>query len=145
MSKRTQLNVIYTNMKARCYNPNDKRYKDYGGRGITICPEWFNTEKFDGRTSKGFIEFKKWALAHGYQYGLSIDRIDNNKGYSPENCRWITNKEQCNNRRSNHLITYKGKTQNLKQWCDELNYKYTTIYMRIYNSGWTVERAFENK
>ena len=74
-----------------------------------------------------------------------IDRIDNNKGYSPDNCRWVDDKTQANNRNYCRLITYKGRTQNLKQWCEELELNYKSIYKRIFQDGWTVEQAFEIK
>lgn len=76
-------------MKTRCYNPNAQNYKDYGGRGITICSEWFHD----------FAAFRDWAMSHGYQDDLTIDRIDNSKGYGPDNCRWATMKEQRANQR----------------------------------------------
>jgi hypothetical protein len=76
-------------MKTRCLNPKASNYKWYGGRGITVCSEWLI-----------FADFYSWALKNGYEESLELDRIDNDKGYCPENCRWITHKEQCNNRRA---------------------------------------------
>lgn len=141
---RSRLNSIYQKMKERCYNTKCNRYYCYGGRGITICDEWNNNE-LSGKTNctKGWLAFKFWAFSHGYQEGLTIDRIDCNKGYSPENCRWITYKEQANNRRSNHLITYKGVTHNLSTWCELLNLNYDRVERRLNKCHWSVEKAFE--
>lgn len=115
-----RLNGVYKNMKTRCYNKNYYQYKDWGGRGIIVCDEWRNN----------FQAFCDWAIENGYKEGLQIDRIDNNKGYSPDNCRWVDVKTQSNNRRSNIYLTYNGKTQTMKQWAEELDINYMTIYMR---------------
>jgi hypothetical protein len=116
-------------MKERCYNKNNKSYNDYGGRGIKVCDEWKNDVN----------AFVKWAIDNGYKEDLTIDRIDVNGDYCPENCRWVTMKEQGNNKRKNHLITYNGKIQTLSQWCDELNLNRNMVAMRLFR-GWDFER-----
>lgn len=126
----TKLYRVYTGMISRCYNPNNKRYKDYGGRGITICDEWRNS----------YEEFKTWAISSGYKEGLSIDRENNNLGYSPLNCRWVTRKVQQNNTRFNHFVEYNGQNKTLAELSDEFNINYNTLYWRI-SHGWSVEDA----
>lgn len=124
--KYSRLFYVWCKMRTRCYSPRDKSYADYGGRGITVCEEW----------DKSFEAFKNWAYANGYDEKAEIgqctlDRIDNNGNYEPSNCRWATWTEQANNRRSNHLLTYNGKTQNLTQWAKELGINYGTLSRRV--------------
>lgn len=145
--EKTRLHSSYRAMKSRCYDPKYHSFKHYGGRGITVCEEWLDSEKVTAgkyihNQSKGYIAFKEWALHNGYQEGLTLDRIDTNKGYSPENCRWVTMKAQCNNKRNNKLITYKGITMTLKQWSEKLSINYTTVFCRLNRSHWSVEEAF---
>ena len=149
MSKSNRLTIILNGMKYRCYNHSCKGYKNYGARGITVCDEWLNNERINigwhNNPTKGFIAFQKWALANGYKENLTLDRIDNSKGYSPENCRWVSYKIQNNNRRSNLFISYNGKSKTLHQWCDELNLSYSKIFQRLNRLHWSVEEAFETK
>lgn len=128
---KTAICKTWYKMRQRCYNKNDKAYKDYGGRGITICDEWNDSPE----------SFYKWSIENGYSDGLSIDRIDNNKGYEPSNCVWSTPKQQANNRRTCIIFFHNGKKQNLMQWCEELNLPYKVIHSRIYKSGWSFEKA----
>src|SRR4030042_4879288 len=88
----TELYSVWAAMKQRCFNARHEAFKNYGGGGITICPEWTNKEN-------GYINFRDWSLSNGYQEGLEIDRIDNNSNYVPSNCRWVTNIENQRNRR----------------------------------------------
>lgn len=118
-------------MKQRCSNPNEKVYSNYGGRGISVCDEW----------RKDFVSFYNWAMQNGYEENLEIDRIDNDKNYSPNNCRWITHQEQQYNKRTNRLIEYNGETKPLKKWTEELNLDYHRVNVRLLK-GWSVEDAF---
>lgn len=128
----TRLRNIWGGMKDRCYNPRNNRYIHYGAKGITVCDEWLHN----------FQAFWNWAMASGYQDDLSIDRIDNDKGYSPDNCRWATRKEQQNNTSSNKSITFNGKTMTLTQWCEKQKISKRKYYDRI-ESGWSLEEALE--
>lgn len=130
--KGTRLYSIWCGMKNRCYNKNDSHYPRWGGRGIQMCSEWL----------LDFSNFQAWALHNGYTEELTIDRIDNNGNYCPDNCRWVTISEQNNNQRTNRLITYNGKTQNLKQWSVELGINYGTLLSRLDASKWCIEKAF---
>lgn len=115
-----RIHEIWSNMKSRCSNPKDSRYSDYGGRGIKVCDEWKND----------FFAFYQWAMSNGYSDNLTIDRIDNNEGYNPLNCRWVDNKTQARNRRSNINITIGNSTRSLKEWCEIFNLPYSRIYAR---------------
>jgi len=129
MSK-TLIYKTWNAMTERCLNKNHKDYKNYGGRGITVCEEWVGSfERF--YSDMGDKPSKKH----------SIDRIDNEKGYSKENCRWATNAEQNRNMRSNINLTFNGKTQCLTDWAIELGLKKTTLEGRLGKSGWSVEKA----
>ena len=127
----TRLHNIWFCMKARCYNTKHDAYKDYGGRGIIICDEWKDS----------FNSFYNWALANGYGDNKSIDRIDNNGNYCPENCRWSDRREQNSNKRSNHYITFDGKTMTLREWEGSLGFNIGTLSARINKLHWPVERA----
>ena len=117
-------------MIQRCNNPNISNYKNYGGRGITVCKRWLKFENF-------------YADMGNKPERFSLDRIDNNKGYYKENCRWVTQKEQCRNRRNNVNITYKKKTKLLLIWSEELGINYNVLWQRIKKYNWSVEKAFE--
>lgn len=121
---------IWLGIKRRCLKPGDSGYEKYGGRGITVCEEWRNS----------YVAFRDWAMANGYAEDLTIDRIDNNGPYSPENCRWTTNAEQAKNRRSTRLIEYNGKTLCIKDWARETGINYCTLFRRL-SHGWSIERA----
>lgn len=133
---RKKLRCIYQSIKSRCYFITNKSYKDYGGRGIKVCDEWLG--------EKGFENFYKWSLQNGYQENLSIDRIDNNCNYEPNNCRWATRNEQANNKRTNIFITYNGETKTLKQWCDKLNLPYRKSHNRLKDLHWSIEKIFNS-
>ncbi len=130
-----RLYYILSGMKRRCYNPSDKDYHNYGGRGIRICDEWRND----------YSSFKEWALSHGYKDNLTIERIDVNGDYCPENCKWIPHGEQSLNTRANFHVIYHGKDYVFAQLCKEKGIKYYSTYNRINVHGWSVEEAVDYK
>lgn len=107
----TRIFGIWGNLRARCHNTKHRDYHNYGGRGITVCQEW-----------DSFESFRDWSLSHGYQEDLSIDRINNDRGYSPDNCRWVGRITQGSNKRNNIMCTHNGITKSLMEWANELGY-----------------------
>ena len=103
----TRLYRIHHNMKQRCYNPNNTKWDNYGGKGIKVCDEWLEYDH-ENKINIGLINFYNWAINNGYDNTLSIDRIDPNGNYEPSNCRWVDQKFQCNNRNDNKYLEYKG-------------------------------------
>lgn len=116
-----EIDSIYWGMRKRCYSPHNKSYKHYGEKGIKVCDEWLADK----------MSFYKWAMSNGYQPGLSLDRIDNSKGYSPDNCRWATHKQQQNNKTNNRLVDYQGKTYTVSELADYLGLPYDALLQRI--------------
>lgn len=130
----TRLYRIFQAMNERCYRPRHMHYANYGGRGIGICGEWRGN----------FAAFREWAMSHGYDDAKSIDRVDNDKGYSPDNCRWVDAMTQGNNRRINRMLTVEGQTHTLAEWSRLTGIGYTTIRERL-KRGWSVAMALEVK
>lgn len=128
MKEKRRLKSIYYGMKQRCYNQNGINYKYYGGKGIFICDEWLND----------FEKFYEWSLQNGYSDNLTIDRIDSNKEYSPENCKWSSKSEQAYNRSMSVKLTLNGETKYLTQWAKQLNIDKKTLSWR-YRNGWSDE------
>lgn len=135
----TRIYTILESMKQRCYNKKCKSYKNYGGRGIKICNEWLE------KNGEGFMNFYNWAMKNGYQEGLSIDRIDVNGNYEPNNCRWVTMKVQQNNRTNNHIVEFNNQKHTLADWSKILKIDKNILYNRISNRNWNIEKAFSQK
>lgn len=131
---------VYAAIKQRCCNPNYFQYKDYGGRGITVCQAWLND----------YRAFRDWAYANGYAEEIlpnglnkwTIERIDVNGNYEPENCTFITTQEQQFNKRDNVVLNYKGETKTATEWANQLNISPHIIWNRL-KSGWSVEETLE--
>ena len=133
--KKHKLYSVWNSLKLRCYNKNHYAYSSYGARGIKVCEEW----------KRDFKCFYDWAIKNGYKEGLSIDRINNDGDYEPSNCRFVDMFVQSNNRRSNHLISFEGKTQSLSKWAKEKGINYFTLRDRITKLNWSIEEAFKGK
>ncbi len=116
----TRLYEVWKNMRSRCLRTYNKAYKNYGGRGIKICKEWDD-----------FKVFHNWAYENGYSDDLTIDRIDVNGDYTPENCRWVSVEEQANNRRTNHFVVHNGERKTISEWAKVLGFPYSKIKYRI--------------
>lgn len=116
-----KIRLAYKNMLGRCYDPKNASFKNYGGRGISVCDEW--------RQSRD--AFEAWALSAGHAQGLSLDRIDNEKGYSPENCRWVGIREQLLNQRRNRIIEFDGVVLPLSLWAEKLGLSLDTLSKRL--------------
>lgn len=123
------LYTAWHGMMARCYNPKNPRFADYGGRGITVCEAWHSVEAFVAD------------MEDDYATGLELDRRDNELGYSPANCRWATHTEQAGNKRTVRMVTHDGRTMNLAEWAREVGLPHGTVLYRIKKLGWDPVRA----
>jgi hypothetical protein len=121
---------VWCSIVGRCTNEKNSAYVNYGGRGISICDEWRNDAE----------AFVKWAVLHGWQRGLEIDRINNEGNYEPDNCRFVTKNINSRNRRSTHMLTLGGRAQCVTAWAEEIGARPGLIYARL-RMGWSVEKA----
>ena len=126
-----ELRIRYKGMMSRCYNKNSWNYKWYGGKGITVCDEWRND----------FLNFRDWALENGYSKELTLDRIDGEKDYCPENCRWITWERQQNNKSNNHIVIVNGEQYSMSDASKKLNVNYFALrsHLRRHKNVFNVE------
>lgn len=122
---KSRLFTKWMNMKSRCSNPNDKAYAYYGGKGIKVCDEW----------QTNFMAFYDWSMSNGYSDNLTIERIDVNGDYMPNNCKWIPFCDQAKNKSNNRFVEINGTKKLISEWCKESPVSMTTIYQRIRN-GW---------
>ena len=129
----SKLYQVWLGIRMRCFNPKNHNYKNYGARGIGMCDEW--KDSYDA--------FRKWALANGYTNmparSISIERLDVNGDYCPENCKWATPKEQMNNTRRNTTLEYNGSIKTLMQWAETFGMNYST-FMSRYSRGWSIDK-----
>lgn len=129
---RTRIYNIYKKMMYRCYKKNNNRYYCYGAKNIKVCEEW----------KSDFLSFYNWAMENGYRNGLTIDRLNNKKDYSPENCKWSNLFEQANNKTNNHTITFNGSTLSMAEWARKYHLDYDLFRSRI-RKGWSFEKALK--
>lgn len=132
-----RLYTIWSGMNDRCNNSGSEAYPLYGGRGIKLCDDW-----------RDYTNFRAWAIQNGYDENAergkcTIDRIDSDGDYCPENCRWVDIKAQCNNRRNNRVFEYNGEKKNIRQWADEVEIPYGTLHKRLLKYGWTIGNALQ--
>ncbi len=120
---------IWRGMLVRCEDSANQAFANYGGRGIRVCDRWRLVENFVAD------------MEDAYWPGAEIDRVNNDGNYEPSNCAWVTRKQNTDNRRSSRKITFKGKTQSIKRWSEELGFNYWMLYTRLVTNGWSVERA----
>lgn len=130
VSSTSSLYSRWSNMLRRCTDSKDKCFNSYGGRGIRVCDEW-----------QDFNNFADWAMANGYKKNLSIDRINVNGNYEPSNCRWVSMKEQGNNKQNTKYYEYNGEKKTLSQWSECYNINYKLLYERVVIEHWDLERA----
>lgn len=132
--RKTPLYNVWTLMKQRCHNETNKSYRLYGKRGIQVCDEW----------KDDFDKFYAWCMENGYKKGMQIDRIDTDGNYCPENCRFVTLKENENNRRDNVMIDYQGEKYTLAQFSEKFNMKYDRLRYLYIRCGLSIEEIIEN-
>ena len=130
--RNTKIYNAWCGMKSRCYNANNKSYKNYGNRGIKVCEKWKND----------FNEFYNWSIYNGYKENLTIDRIDNNGNYEPSNCRWVTTKEQNRNYSKNRFYYIDNKKYCIAEISEKYNINYRTLLYRL-NNNYTLEEAIK--
>lgn len=128
-----RIRIVWINMMRRCYKEQDVQYHTYGGRGISVCEEW-----------NDYTKFKAWAYSNGYTDKLTLDRYPNMNGnYEPGNCRWADYFQQANNRRSNTLLEFMGKTKTIAEWAKEYGKSQIIVRDRVFDLGWSVEDALK--